>query len=317
VPTPAQVPAAATTGAARPALPDDVPELFWPVAASTEAGAPPVVYRPHLLARLRVHYVQTKAALDAWQELTLIASVPEGKMDVDWERATRMAAEAVSRFTEAAGPGVRYASAPSALGDSKSYTRWKRAVAAHVYRSQPLVLYQAPELKLVSKPGESLADFRARLSLAGREGRDQRFEKVKAGYAKKLATAHERVRRAHERVAAEHAQAADTSMDAAFSVGAGVLGAVLGRKVVSMSNVSRARSAVRAAGRVKKERDDRATAEQALAEAQAKYTELDTEFRGRLAELEQTAQAASVEELRVPPRKSDIEVVVLACAWIP
>jgi hypothetical protein len=316
-PAPAPLSAAATEGAARPALPADVPELFWPVAAGTDPGAAPVVYRPHLLARLRVHYVQTKAALDAWQEVTLVAPVPEGKLDVDWERSSAMGAEAVSRFSEQSGSGVRYASASSALTDAKSYTRWKRAVAAHVYRSQPLVLFQAPELKLVSRPGESQADFRARLALAGREGRDGRFEKLKTAYAKKLATAHERVRRAHERLLAEQAQAADSSMDAAFSVGAGVLGAVLGRKVVSMGNVSRARSAVRAAGRVKKEREDRASAEQALAEAQAKYAELDAEFRQRLAELEQGTHPANVEELRVPPRKADIEVALLACAWIP
>ncbi|HMJ14709.1 MAG TPA: hypothetical protein VK524_25030, partial [Polyangiaceae bacterium] len=300
----------------RPSLPADVAELFWPVAAAQPSEAP-VVYRPHLLARLRLHYVHSKSGLDAWESVTLIVPVPEGKLDVDWEHSTSMAAEAASRFIEQSGPGVRYASAPAALADVKSYARWKKAVVAHVYRAQPLILQHVPELKAVSLPGESAGDFRARLALAGREGRDQRFEKIKNTYAKKLATAHERVRRAHARVAAENAQATDTSLDAALSVGAGVLGAMLGRKVASVANVSRARSAVRAAGRVKKERDDRASVEQTLAEAQAKYAELEAEFRQRLAELEQSAGAANVEELRVPPRKSDIEVALLACAWIP
>lgn len=321
IPAAAIAPAAGSTSetvSVRPELPAEIAQVFWPVTAPA-LGAEPVTYRPHVLAQVRLHYVHAKAALDRWETVTLLAPMPETSSDVDWEHAALIGPDAFARFLREPSGGERFAKGPAALAQPKSYARWARAVAAHLYRVQAVVLHSCPERKQISRANESAGEFRARLALGAREARDRRLDKLKAAYTKKLAPLQERGRRAQERLAKEQAEAAQSSMDAVLSVGAGLLGAVLGRKAVSASNVSRARGAARSAGRAKKQRDDAVSAESALSDAHAKLAELEAQFQAEWSALaaREDETALRIEDVRVMPRKSDIEVSLIACAWLP
>ena len=104
-------------------------------------------------------------------------------------------------------------------------------------------------LKAWSRPGESERDFRLRLVQASREERDEALEKLRAKYTPKLEAIQEQIRRAQEKVEREQSQASKTGWDATIAVGTSVLGAILGRKKISKTNVGRATSAAKAANR--------------------------------------------------------------------
>ena len=108
-------------------------------------------------------------------------------------------------------------------------------------------------MKLVSKPGETERDFQARIQLAGRETRDAAVEKLRDRYAPKLARLREKARKAEEAVGKEQQQASQQKLQTAVSFGATMLGALMGRRAVSLSTLGRATTAARGVGRSAKE----------------------------------------------------------------
>src|SRR5690606_14892676 len=86
--------------------------------------------------------------------------------------------------------------------------------------------------------------------------RDLQVEKMHKRYASKLATLQDRIRRAEQGVEREKSQATQQTFQTALSIGQTVLGALFGRKVASRTNLGRATTSVRSAGRIAKERGD-------------------------------------------------------------
>jgi hypothetical protein len=93
-----------------------------------------------------------------------------------------------------------------------------------------------------------------------------------------------------------------------ISVGATVLGALLGRKAVSATTLGRATTAARGVGRSIEQQQDVARAREDVAAAQTELDALNRELEQRLSGLDSAA---------VRPTKSNIDVQVLELAWVP
>jgi len=114
----------------------------------------------------------------------------------------------------------------------------------------------------------------------------------------------------------ERAQVSQAGRDVAISVGATVLGALFGRRLVSAGTVGRATTAARRASRAAQERGDVGRAGDALAAAAAEITALGATFESELAPLQGAAERVEIELLAVRPRKADLAVTRLALAWV-
>ena len=174
-------------------------------------------------------------------------------------------------------------------------------------------------LKATSAPDESEGDFRSRLTLAARERRDAAVADLRRKYAPKLQSMEDRERaRAGARVARAIAVVAAEVADGA-SVGASILGAFLGRKTLSATNVNRAASAARSAGRIGRESGDVDRADESLEVVRQQRAELQRQFETESAALENSldASAAPLRKVPVSPRKSDIAVGEVALVWLP
>ena len=90
---------------------------------------------------------------------------------------------------------------------------------------------------IASTPDESERDFRIRLQQAMREGRDAALARVREKYTARIRTAEDRLRRAQQAVERETEQASESKMSAAVTFGTSVLGALLGRKTISATNI--------------------------------------------------------------------------------
>jgi hypothetical protein len=176
-----------------------------------------------------------------------------------------------------------------------------------------------PSLKLTSQAGESEGDFKTRVSQAVREKRDLESEKLRAKYAPKLQTLQDQVRRAQERVEREKSQYGQQQMNTVISVGASILGAFLGRKAISVGNVTRAGSAMKSASKIGREKADVARAGESAAAVQARMEALQQEFDQEVATLQNTFDPAlvAIEKTQVRPRKSDISVGTVGLVWTP
>jgi hypothetical protein len=108
-------------------------------------------------------------------------------------------------------------------------------------------------------------------------------------------------------------------VQAAISVGASILGAFLGRKTISATNIGRATTAIRGAGRVLKESQDVSLAQENVAALQQQLADLEAQFR---TESEALAAASDplhekFERVSLKPAKTNIVVKLVALAWTP
>jgi TolA-binding protein len=181
------------------------------------------------------------------------------------------------------------------------------------------VLHRCKEAGLVSEADEAEGDFRARVSHRLRELRDLELEKVRNGYGPRLQRVEDRIRKAEDRVARERSQHQEQKVQTAISFGTTVLSAVLGRRRVSATSLNRAGAAMRGVGRVGREREDIARAEEGADAAREELARLEAELAAETERLQAMGDPAhvSIEELRLAPRKSDIDAAEPVLVWVP
>jgi hypothetical protein len=311
-------PAAAAPGtAARPVLPPEVPQHFLPVRGEVPAGAA-LHYRPMLLGATRVHLADARAGVEATEDAVVLTPIGPDPVPVNWENA-RAATVAVEDLEAEPAAGATFGPLPPAATRPKSYQGWTRDLAGWLYRGRKLELLRHPGSRQLSRPGESERDFRIRLGEAGREQRDHLKAELRKRYAARIAALEERERRAGQAVAREQEQVSQAGLQAAISVGATILGAVLGRKAVSAGSVGRATTAARSAGRVLKERQDVGRARETLEAVAQQRTELEGVLAAELAKLEASGDplTAPLDVVTIRPKKSDVAVRLVALVWAP
>jgi hypothetical protein len=293
-------------------LPAGLAEQF--LAAAGDAGAG-VHYEPHVGARVRAHFVDARAGMDAWEHWYYLA--PIGPQGPDWESAEVCSADAIELQAEPAG-GASFGPVPAGVVSGKAAIQLVKALADHVYRSATVTVFRCPELKLAAAPGGTESEFRARVGQALREKRDAAVDALRRKYATRLKTLQDRQRRAEQRLEREKSQASSETMSSALSVGGSLLGALFGGGRRS-STVSSAARAARSVGRIGKERGDVANAEAELESVSEQYAALEAELQEQADALEGQFDPATVpvETVGVRPRKTDIAVSDVALVWRP
>jgi len=291
----------------RPVVPPDIPQVF-------AAAAPGAVLRPAILGEAKLHYVDARAGIDLWETARLLVPLGPDHPAPTWSEAR----DAVSGppLGPATPASARFAAVPGPALRPKSYADWSRTLADHLYQGRTVTFLRAPDLKAVSRPGESAAEFAVRLRDLVRERRDAAIETLRAKYAPRLAGLQERLRRADQRVERERDQFQQQTVQTAISVGATVLGALFGRKITSTGNLGRATTAMRGAGRSMREREEIGQAQETAEAVRRQIADLEEELKSEIARLQADGDPAT-QEIAVRPRKADIVVERLLLAWIP
>jgi hypothetical protein len=303
--------------ASRPMLPPDVPQHFVPLRGTKPDGSD-LVYAPMLLGVSQIRFTDAKSGVDTTHDMMALASITEGAVAVDWDKA--IAAElAVADLEREPEEGAQFLSLPAGAGKAKSYADWNKDFGGWLFRTQKVELFKSPSTKAVSHPGESEPDFRVRLQQTRREQRDKGAEALRQKYAPKIATLQERIRRAKLAKEKQQAESRSSQVQAAISVGASILGAFLGRKTISASNIGRATTAVRSAGRVMKESKDVGAAEENVATLQQQLAGLEAQFKSESEALATATDPLNekLETISIKPTKANIAVKLVALAWTP
>ncbi|BFU92379.1 MAG: ATP-binding protein [Nitrospira sp.] len=301
----------------RPMLPPDVPQHFVPLRGSKPEGSG-LVYAPMLLGSSQIRFSDSKSGIDSTQDVTMLVPIADGPVAVDWDKATG-AEMALSDLEREPEEGVQFLALATSAGKARSYADWNKDFGGWLFRTQKMELFRSPSTKDVSKPGESERDFRVRLQQTGREQRDRGAETLRRKYASKIATLQERIRRAELAREKQQAESRSSQVQAAISVGASILGAFLGRKAISVSNIGRATTAIRSAGRVMKESQDVGVADENVAALQQQLADLEAQFKS---ESEAVASATDplnekLETISIKPTKANIAVKLVTLAWTP
>jgi hypothetical protein len=302
----------------RPVLPSKIDEYFLPIKQAVGSGNR-LVYRPVLAANTKLHYKSSTAKIDDWIEVAALVSIPEDEDDLEWDGADYYSNRDLDFDRDPENKNAEFAELAASATNSKNYTSWETELKSHIYQERWLTLHKCAELKVVSNPGESEGEFRGRIRHLAHENRDLEVEKLKKKYASKLNTLNDRVRRAEDRLEVEEEQYKSSKMNAAISIGASVMGALLGRKLTSSRNIGRASTAARSIGRSGSAKGDIARAEEELATQAEKLRDLEREFEDAVNEMELELDVANLEleEVQVRPMKTDITVKDFGLCWTP
>jgi hypothetical protein len=306
--------ASAPATAARPALPAEVEELFLPA----KPGTGPLHYQPRLLGRAKLHFADATLKVDSWQDRAMLATLTEDGRDAQWDEAQELPAQGLA-FDRQPPNAASFAELPAGAVRAASYAAYGKSLAALLYQQSRARVFVCDGAKLVSQPDESEGDFRSRVSLALREQRDERAAQLRAKYAPKLESIRASLVRAQQKADRERSQRNQQGLQTAISVGATVLGALFGRKAMSTATLGRATTAARSAGRVGREYQDVALADESVQQVQAKLAALTAECETAVAELERTLdpQSVTLREQPISPRKSDTQVGRVSLVWTP
>lgn len=303
-------PAAPAAAAQKPVIPAGVPEFYLrsPQSAAT--------YQPRVLGIARLHFVDKAAGLDVWETRSAIATLQDDETDVAWDQA-ETGGDLASQLSNQPTADADYADTPAAFLRAQNYRSWEKEFASHLYAASTLTIFHCPAIGQAVAPATSEGEFRAKLTLALREKRDADIEKLRKKYAPRLATLQDQIRRANERVERERSDLSQHKMQTAISVGTSILGALLGRKAISVGNAQRIGSAARSAGRIGKESGDVGRAEENRAVLEQRVSDMQNELEAEISRLRDALDPATVqiEASAVKARKADIDVRVLALLW--
>ena len=310
-------PAAPAAAAALPTTGPDVPVVYLPARGSAPSGSS-LLYQAMILGAARLGFSDSKTRVDVSRPLVAITPITDEAVPVTWERGS-VVDVAVDDLEKAPAAGASFGPLPGPAAKPRNFAGWSKDFGAWLYASQKLELMRSPGSKQVSQLGESERDFRARLSQGGREQRDAALDKLRAQYTPKLKALEDRKRRAEQAKEKQADQVKDAALQTAISVGATLLGALGGRKIISSSTLGRATTAARGASRSMREQQDVGRAQDTIESLDAQLAALNAEFEARAAELQTAGDplAEPLETLAIKPKKADIAIQIVALAWTP
>jgi hypothetical protein len=294
--------------AAKPVLPAGVNEYF-------QNAAKGATYVPQILGVAKVHFFDAKAGVDEWQTQHYVAAINE-EGSPDWSSASVLVSGKDGLQKQGAS-GANFADLPAACLRAQNYAVWSKDLSAAIYQTASLQLHRCDALKESAKPGESEAEFRARISLNLREQRDAEVDRLRKKYAPRLQTLQDQQVRAQQKVAKEQSQLSQQKLQTALNVGATILGAFFGRKVASATNISRVATAARSASRIGNESNDVDQAAGSLETITQRLTDLQVELEQEIAKIqgELDPSAMTFDSIEVKPRKTDTLVSEVALLW--
>lgn len=316
-PKPAAPAVTSKAGNQPPALPPGLTQFYVPARGKAPVGGS-LIYQAKLLGAAKIHYSDSKSKMDTSASVVYTTSITDDAIPVVWDNAELLEVPATD-LEKNPHSGSQYNNLPPAASQAKNYAGWEKDFSLWLYGSQRLDLLYSPTLKITSTPGEDERAFRIRLSQSAREHRDELAEALRKKYSPKIAALQERLRKAEATMEKQQEQAKKAKLDTALSVGATLLGAFAGRKVLSQSNISKARSAMRGVTKSADESQDVKRAEETVEAVKAQLADLEAEFETEMNALEGKMDPLSepLETLSLKPKKTDIQVQLTTLAWLP
>jgi hypothetical protein len=297
-----------------PVLSTDIPQYFIPPRGEAQN----ITYDPRILGVADITYTNVKYGITEQRRVVLLTTLDDGPIAMDWGSGERVDIDP-SALERAPRDGATFGEVPKLATAPKSYPVWSKALQKWLSTNETIDIFRSPSTKQLSNPSETERDFRIRLQVASREGRDVKIEALRGKYATKLAALQERIRRAEQSVAREQSQASQAKVGAFISVGSAVLGAIFGRGKIGVGTINKVSTAARAGGRAVQQTSDVARAGETVGALQSQYQDLETALQGEIDALGATfdAQTEQLEDVTINAKTVDIIVQLLALAWAP
>jgi hypothetical protein len=328
-PAPAPTPSGPEGYSATPPAPaPEVAQVFLPVevgqqAATRQLGQADVqniqlVYEPGIVGSAEVRYLDRKRDIDQQVDKLLLSGPPEGVRGVAWDEAETLPLRLRDLASGPERVGAEqcpfFAPLPEEANTARELKSIGQDLSNWLYYNSKLSLTAHAELDLVQHPGETERAFKIRLQQAARERRDAEVDALEHKYAGRIDKLQDSLRRKERELAADEAEHAARSREELLGVGETVLGLFMGRR--STSAISRAATKRRMTSKAKIEIED---TRDEIADLQGEVAKLEAELKQATDEITQRWDGVldDLTTQELAPRRSDVEVNLVALAWMP
>ena len=299
-----------TTQSAPPPLSDGIDQYY--LNTFNEACS----YVPYLLANGTVHFYNAKRAIDDEESFYFKYPLDARLKEIEWDQGEENDDD-FDLYDVTPVEACDYAPLPDFITELKNLKPLEKSFADYLYRNERLTLYRVPELKLESELHESEEDFRVRVANYLKEEKEEEIEKLKKKYSKKRDALERKLSRAMEKLQKEEADVSASTTNTVLSFGMTILDAFLGRSAVKRSTTTKAGTALRSAGRMYREKEDVARAEQRVQEIEEEIEALEEELMEEIEAISEKYDPDNyeIEPFYLKPRRSDIHDIEVAILW--
>ncbi|NLI56534.1 ATP-binding protein, partial [bacterium] len=301
----------------RPMLPPNINQYYIPVRGFAPQGYN-LEYSPSLLGVVQINYFDNKIGINMNLEKCYVTQISDSPIPVNWENSIEIKINVPDLETQPE-KNATFSPLPHVAGDIKNYDNWSKDFLNYIYRNEKLEIFKSPSFKQFSKPGETEQEFRIRLQVYAHEQRDEEVEKLRKKYATKIKSLEEKVRKTQQTVNRETEQAKQQKVQTTISLGATIIGAILGKKLGGVTNIGRATTTARGGARVSKEQQDIQRAKESLETYQKDLQELEQEFQSEVEKISQKIDPLkeNLEIVAIRPLKKDIQIKLFSFVWLP
>jgi hypothetical protein len=312
--------ASTTRNTHKPKLPDGVEEYFYPAAAGIRAEQ--LCYVPAMLQSASVNLDDAKKKISGRSIVTRVNEIDVDNQKVNWDKAFDLPKDLdSSKLGNSAEEGeVEYADLPSAAMKAKTYDQIEKAFVDHVYANHSIEVSYSPLLEAYSNPGETLDQFKARVTQTARELRDKAIEDLRAKVAKSSKSLEDKITKAMAKVDAQKAQASSAKLATAVNIGSSILGALFGRKSGLAGAASMVKgTTVTSATRAWRESQEAAAATQEMERLKMEYDALNKQCEDDVQKIrdQYDPTTLTVETQKLSPLKKNITPAATGILWMP
>ena len=277
-----------------------------------------LIYEPAILGGANVRFVDRKRKINEQVEKVLLAPAPAELGGVDWDLAEplplRINELVGSRPASSSEHGPCFAPVPESANDARKLKTIERSLADWLYYNSRLSIAVHPELDLFHRPDEWERAFKMRLRQAARERRDAEVDKLEEKYATRIDRLEARLRKEERDLIADEADYDARKREERITTGETIFSFFRGRRRTrAISTVaSKRRLAEQAKLDVEETRLQIEGLEEEIDELEAELASAAKGITHRWIEL---LDDLAVEEIH--PRRTDVDVRLLALAWLP
>ena len=285
------------------------------IGSAVTATEKRLVYEPALIGFATVRFVDRKLAIDESQDMTFLASPEANNSMLSWQDAARLKLDPRDLAAAPEVDAFFVADLPEGATNAKTLSKLSGDLADELYRTQGYELAYNPTLKLYGRPDESERDFRVRCDQVAREQRDAEVDKLKTKYEAQLDRIQDKLAREQGDLAEARSTYKGRQTEEVISgleTVAGMFG-LFGRRKKSLSSAATKRRMA-------------STAKANVAESEADIARLQAQVEDVKSQMAQdadalteqwTAAAADIQKTKIAPKKTDIDVQMVALAWTP
>ncbi|MEN8122994.1 MAG: hypothetical protein ABFS35_21825, partial [Bacteroidota bacterium] len=291
----------------QPIISNDVEQYY---SVNTPYGKE-VKYEPWLLAEGKVKFVNATRGIDIEKSFTKRLYLNKDMTNIDLRETDDFSFD-TDLFDKRPLEQSKFYSLPAFIEELKSFKSLEKDFSDYLYRSNKLELYKCTALKAESKPGETIRDFKIKITGIIRDKKAEAVEKLRKKYSTKGDRLQDKYARLRIKLQKEKSDVSAKQTDTAMSLGMAVLGSFLGS-----GSKSKAMRGITSAGKISKEKADVRRVENEMQQVQKDMQELknDLSYDIDMIKQEFDIENYKIATFYIKPRKTDVHSIKISLFW--